>query len=63
MTRRSRAEQPSAFVLRIEGKPGVAGIRQLRALLKRLLRTHSFRCLDAREVSACSITPDKRISR
>jgi hypothetical protein len=36
------------FVLRIEGKPGRA-IRDLRHLLKRLLRQHHFRTIDVRE--------------
>lgn len=40
----------SVFVLRLEAKPGAAGIRQLRALLKALLRRHGFRCVDAREI-------------
>src|SRR5262245_5023136 len=40
----------SVFELRIEGRPGAAGVRGLRWLLKALLRRHGFRCLDAREV-------------
>jgi hypothetical protein len=40
------------FTLRIEGKPGAAGIHALRFLLKRLLRQYGFRCLDIREESA-----------
>jgi hypothetical protein len=40
----------SVFLLRLEAKPGFAGIHQLRALLKALLRRHGFRCIDAREV-------------
>jgi hypothetical protein len=38
------------FVLRIVGRPGAAGIRALRALLKELLRWHGFRCIDVREL-------------
>jgi hypothetical protein len=38
------------FTLRIEGKPGAAGIHALRAVLKALLRRHGLRCLDAREI-------------
>jgi len=38
----------AVFSLRIVGKPGPAGIRDLRALLKRLLRQHGFTCIDAR---------------
>ena len=45
-----RDRHRSTFVLRLEAKPGAAGIRQLRWLLKALLRRHGFRCLDAREV-------------
>jgi hypothetical protein len=41
----------SIFILRLEGKPGT-GIRALRWLLKRLLRQHGLRCLDAHEESA-----------
>jgi hypothetical protein len=40
----------SIFILRLEGKPGT-GIRALRWLLKRLLRQHGLRCLDAHEES------------
>jgi hypothetical protein len=42
------------FILRIEGRPGTAGIHALRAILKVLLRKHGFRCLDARE----DVAPD-----
>jgi hypothetical protein len=38
----------AVFSLRIVGKSGPAGIRDLRALLKRLLRQHGFTCIDAR---------------
>ena len=37
------------FVLRLEPRPGVSGIRALRWLLKALSRQHGFRCLDVRE--------------
>ena len=40
----------SVFLLRLEAKPGPAGIHQLRALLKALLRRHGLRCVDAREI-------------
>jgi hypothetical protein len=42
---------PSIFVLQLEGKPGAAGIRDLRALLKHLLRCSGFRCTGAREIT------------
>jgi hypothetical protein len=38
------------FVLRIVGKPGGAGIRAMRFLLKRLLRQYGFRAIDLYEV-------------
>jgi hypothetical protein len=46
--RRNREPRPT-FVLHIEGKPGTA-IRDLRWVLKRLLRQHHFRALDVREI-------------
>jgi hypothetical protein len=49
VTARERSEQRSTFVLKIEGKPGAAGIHALRFLLKRLLRQYGFVCLDVRE--------------
>ena len=49
LDRDSTGHRPT-FVLRIEAKPGAAGIRQLRWLLKTLLRRHGFRCVDAREI-------------
>ena len=42
-------ESLPTFTVRIVGKPGTAGIRALRAILKTLLRRHGFRCLDARQ--------------
>jgi len=48
MTRRTRPEKRSTLVLHIEGKPGTA-IRDLRWVLKILLRRHGFKCIDARE--------------
>jgi hypothetical protein len=42
------------FTLRIAGKPGAAGIRALRFLLKRLLRQYNFVCLDIREEDKAS---------
>jgi hypothetical protein len=51
-----RPAQPAArgpiFLLKIEGRPGSAGIRALRALLKSLLRRHGFRAVDLREIDA-----------
>jgi len=65
MTARERPESRSTFVLKIEGRPGAAGIHGLRALLKVLLRKYGFKCLDAREdvaksgtCSAFASTPD-----
>jgi hypothetical protein len=53
MTRRPRRPEPRPiFVLKIEGRPGAASIRDLRNLLKRLLRQHHFRALDLREDKA-----------
>jgi hypothetical protein len=49
MTDRPPDRRPT-FVLKIEGKPGAADIRSLRALLKILGRRHGFRVIDAREV-------------
>jgi hypothetical protein len=40
------------FTLRIVGKPGSAGTRAMRFLLKRLLRQYNFTCLDIREEPA-----------
>jgi hypothetical protein len=50
MTRRARPEQRQRpiFTLKIEGKPGTA-IRDLRWVLKTLLRQHGFRCVEAIE--------------
>jgi hypothetical protein len=48
--RQQPPERRPIFILRIEGKPGAAGIHALRALLKSLLRRHGFRCLDVREI-------------
>jgi hypothetical protein len=42
------------FTLRLEGKPGAAGIHGLRKLLKVLLRKYGFKCLDAREEDKAS---------
>jgi hypothetical protein len=59
MSRRDPEPRP-IFVLRIEGKPGRA-IRDLRHLLKRLLRQHHFRALEVREDR--DIAPDNWASR
>jgi hypothetical protein len=50
--RRPRAEPRSVFTLKIEGKPGAAGIHALRGLLKTLLRRYSFKCIDLSEDKA-----------
>lgn len=39
----------SVFVLTLQARPGVAGVRALKWLLKVLSRQHGFRCLDVRE--------------
>jgi hypothetical protein len=41
-------EQP-VFVLRLRPLPGTDAIRQLRALLKRALRSHGFKCLSVEQ--------------
>jgi hypothetical protein len=46
----SRSERV-IYVLTLQGKRGAESIRALRRILKRLLRDHSLRCVDAREVS------------
>jgi hypothetical protein len=53
------------FTLRIvAGKPGSAGIRALRFLLKRLLRQYGFTCLDLREdVAPDDVSDDQRRPR
>jgi hypothetical protein len=50
MTDRQHPPDRPIFILRIEGKPGAAGIHALRALLKILLRRYGFRVVDAREI-------------
>ena len=47
-------DRPPIFILKIEGRPGAAGIRSLRWLLKILGRRHHFRCIDVRE----DVAPD-----
>lgn len=37
------------FVLRLEARPGVSGVRALRWLLKVLARQHGFRCVSVEE--------------
>lgn len=44
-----KPEPGATFTLTVRARPGVAPIPALRALLKRLLRQHGFRCLDLRE--------------
>jgi hypothetical protein len=50
MTDHQQPPERPVFVLRIEGKPGAAGIHSLRALLKVLLRKYGFRCISAHEI-------------
>jgi hypothetical protein len=47
----SAAKKPPAivYVLRLRARPGVDAVRELRWILKRLLRSHGFRCLSATE--------------
>jgi hypothetical protein len=45
-------ERHAVFIIRIAGRPGQAGVHQLRRLLKDLLRRHKFRALDVREEHA-----------
>jgi hypothetical protein len=47
--RQQPPERRPIFTLKIEGRPGIAGIRSLRWLLKTLFRQHGFRALDVRE--------------
>jgi hypothetical protein len=44
------------FLLRLEAETGIAGVHMLRALLKRLLRDHDFRCIDLRETEDAAPT-------
>jgi hypothetical protein len=46
---RARAAQPVTFVVRLAPAPGSSGIRELRAVLKTLLRRHHVRCISAVE--------------
>jgi hypothetical protein len=46
MTRRPPA---TVFIIRLQATPDVAGIHELRRLLKILLRTFGLRCIAARE--------------
>jgi hypothetical protein len=48
------------FILKIEGKPGAAGIHGLRAVLKVLLRKYGFKCLDAHEIPDRETIDDDR---
>jgi hypothetical protein len=48
MSRTRRVAGPR-FVLDIEGPPGADNIKQLRWLLKGLLRQHGFRAIDIKE--------------
>jgi hypothetical protein len=52
----SSARQPT-YVIELHGT-GTDDIRRLRAILKRLLRDHNFRCIGAREV--CATPPAAR---
>jgi hypothetical protein len=46
---RRTTEPRPVFTLKIEGKPGPAGIHALRAVLKILLRRYVLRAVDIRE--------------
>jgi hypothetical protein len=48
--RASDPPRPPIFALKIQGRPGAAGIHALRAVLKVLLRRYQFRCLDCHEL-------------
>jgi hypothetical protein len=37
------------FVIKLQGRPGLDGIRSLRAILKALLRRHQLRCIAVSE--------------
>jgi hypothetical protein len=51
--------------LKIEAKPGRAGINALKFLLKRLARQYGFKCLDAREEVAgtAALHPSNRTAQ
>lgn len=55
MARQSKARQPLSkieqpvFVLRLRPLPQTDAIRELRALLKRALRSHGFKCLSVEQ--------------
>jgi hypothetical protein len=49
LTRRTRPEKRSTFVLTLQAAPGVDSIRALRSALKFLWRRFGLRCLDVRE--------------
>jgi hypothetical protein len=42
----------SVFVVRLRGRPGADSVRELRAILKVLLRRYQLKCVDAREEGA-----------
>jgi hypothetical protein len=44
-----RTEPPRIFVLELRALPGTDAIRELKLILKQLLRRHGFRCLSVRE--------------
>jgi hypothetical protein len=46
-----RTEPPRIFVLKLRALPGVDAIRELRLLLKRIPRTHGFRCVSCEEIT------------
>jgi hypothetical protein len=39
------ASKPPVYTIRLRPLPGVDAIRQLRALLKRALRSHGLKCI------------------
>jgi hypothetical protein len=46
---RERSEPRSVFTIKVEGRPGLAGVRQLRWLIKRIGRDYGLRIVDLRE--------------
>ncbi len=45
----SADRRPAIYVLKLRALPGVDAIRELRLVLKRLLRQHGFRCVSVHE--------------
>jgi hypothetical protein len=49
MSEKRRGRGP-IYAIRLQARPGAGTIRDLRLILKTLLRRHGFRCVAAREV-------------